>query len=52
MTGARTPASSSTFVGRYVRKEKKYNNNMKGDKTGVVFWSAVYLFRLGLTGDF
>ena len=38
-------------VGRYVRKGKKHNNNMKGDETGVIFWSAVYLSRSGLKGD-
>ena len=38
-------------VNRYVRKGKKYNNNIKGNKTGVIFWFAVYLSRLGLKGD-
>ena len=42
---------SRNTVGRYVRKGRKYNNNMKGDETGVVFWSAVYLSRSGLKGD-
>ena len=38
-------------VSKYVRKGKKYNNNIKGNKTGVIFWFAVYLSRLGLKGD-
>ena len=38
-------------VNRYVRKGRKYNNNIKGDKTGVIFWFTVYLSRSGLKGD-
>ena len=38
-------------VNKYVRKGKKYNNNIKGDETSVIFWFAVYLSRLGLTGN-
>ena len=38
-------------ISKYVRKRKKHNNNIKGDKTGVIFWSTVYLSRSGLKGD-
>ena len=38
-------------VSRYVRKGRKYNNNMKGDETGIIFWFTVYLSRSGLKGD-
>ena len=41
----------SISVGRYVRKGKKHNNNIKGDKTGIIFWFTVYLFKSGLKGD-
>ena len=38
-------------VNKYVRKGKKHNNNIKGNKTNVIFWSAVYLSKSELKGD-